>query len=198
VGYNTQVEAVLKKALPSVDVHVLDTFQIPAEARTALWAFAIAHSTQYIGDLEPLFVKIGLILGLGTYGSFPILLPGNSSWNDAYGFASCPAEEFNAHQKVAAGASLAYGTGTIPGSLLSQTESSNQGRGLNGDKLMLFPHAVPLLQQHGHQKSASYAFLVCVFIVAPSFSPAFIPCWVHSWSLVNCLSHDHRNTVPAR
>jgi hypothetical protein len=158
VGYNTKVEAELKKALPSVDVHVFDTSQIPAEARTVLWAFAIAHSTQYIGDLEPLFVKIGLILGLGTYGSFPILLPGNSSWNDAFGFASCTAEEFNAHQKVAAGASLVHGTATIPGSLLSQTESSKKGRGVNGDKLMLFPHAVPVSQQHGHQKFASLRF----------------------------------------
>lgn len=104
VGENARIEDIPKNALPSnVDVHMVKTDQVPAAVRSAVWAFVISHSTHYIGDLEPLYVKIGLVLGLGNYASFPKIIAGKSLWNDAYGFASCTAEEFNAHMKVASG-----------------------------------------------------------------------------------------------
>lgn len=106
MGDNTRAQSLLEEALPSVVVRQVNTPNIPEQTRSAVWAFIIAHSTHYIGDLEPLFVKIGLVLGLGQYGSFPRITAGNSTWNDAYGFASCTAEEFNAHMKVASGVRL--------------------------------------------------------------------------------------------
>lgn len=109
MGRDTGTQAALAEALSSMDVHVVDTSPVPSDAQTAVWAFTIAHSTKYIGDLEPLFVKIGLVLGLGRYGSFPKIVPGDSMWNDVYGFASCTAEEFNSHMKVASGMPLMYG-----------------------------------------------------------------------------------------
>jgi hypothetical protein len=84
-------------------VHALDLSALPPGVRTAVSAFVLAHGTHYLGDLEPLWVKVGLLLGLAKYGSFPVIHAGTSRWNDAYGFASCTAEEFNAHMRVATG-----------------------------------------------------------------------------------------------
>ena len=109
MGENARIEDIPKDALPSnVDVHMVKTDEVPASVRSAVWAFVISHSTHYIGDLEPLYVKIGLVLGLGNYAAFPKIVAGKSLWNDAYGFASCTAEEFNAHMKVASGVPLEF------------------------------------------------------------------------------------------
>lgn len=77
-----------------------------ASAQSVLMAFAISFSGHYIGDLDPAWVKIGLLLRLGRSYQFPKISSGSSKWKDDYGFASCTAEEYRAHTRSMSGAIL--------------------------------------------------------------------------------------------
>ena len=95
----------MRNAYPGADIRHL---QLPKISDTQLVsvfkAFTISFCDHYIGGLDELWVKVGLLLRLGRKNTFPQISRGSSQWKDAWGFASCTAEEFRVHEKVAGGA----------------------------------------------------------------------------------------------
>jgi hypothetical protein len=77
---------------------------VPLVAIDAVLAMTLQHVSHYIGSLDEPCVKVGLLLRLGTHNELPLLSTGSSRWKDAYGFASCSAEEFHASWRASTGA----------------------------------------------------------------------------------------------
>jgi hypothetical protein len=105
LGGTTNEADDLKDQHAGLDIqHVQLPQGVSTEILTLFKAFAVSFASHYIGDLDELWVKVGLLYRLGRYHAFPLISSGSSLWKDDYGFASCTAEEFRVQQKAAQGA----------------------------------------------------------------------------------------------
>jgi hypothetical protein len=94
----------LTESFPDLHIKLLNvSLFAPSVAIEVVLAMILRHVSHYIGSLEERYVKIGLLLRLGTHNDLPVLSTGKSRWNDAYGFASCSAEEFHASWRASQG-----------------------------------------------------------------------------------------------